>query len=246
MVKASAFSHNLTSFAQERVSPVSVQTGSGEYAGIYEVPEAARLLRATMPVGPYTKTVGSRKLIRWIRQGLASQDLVGIPGHDLLITFEDLISLRIVAALRAAGVSFARIRRAETWLRQQTASQRPFATDLLWTERSDVVVEFGEHLIAASREGQGALNFLRNYLIPIHGLQFDANHVAVAWSPTPGIRIDPQIQFGSPCVEGTRIPARNLWSMIKAGDTVQNVASWNGIHPEVVEIALDWQNAVGA
>ena len=83
--------------------------------------------------------VTSRHLIRWIRKGLAHPALSDVPGRDLTIAFQDLVSMRVIASLRAAGVSWPRIRAAEAWLRQHTGCQRPFATEQLWTDQSDVL-----------------------------------------------------------------------------------------------------------
>ena len=58
------------------------------------------------------------------RQGLAHPDLSEVPGRDLTIAFQDLVSMRVIAALRAAGVPWPRIHAAEAWLRQHTGCQR--------------------------------------------------------------------------------------------------------------------------
>ena len=93
-------------------------------AGIYDVPEAVRYLRATFHADELYP-VSSRKLIGWIRRGLASPGLSEIPGRELLIEFEDLVSMRVIAALRSAGVSWAEIRATDQWLRDQTGCARP-------------------------------------------------------------------------------------------------------------------------
>ena len=83
----------MVTLARETVSTPSSQ-------GIYDVPEAARYLRATS----YARElypVSSRKLIGWIRRGLASPELSDVAGTELLIEFEDLVSMRVIAALRA-------------------------------------------------------------------------------------------------------------------------------------------------
>ena len=103
------------------------------YEGIYAPPTAARYLLAAR-AADRAYPVTSRHLIRWIRKGLAHPDLSDVPGRDLTIAFQDLISMRVIAALRAAGVSWPRIHTAEAWLRQLTGCQRPFATEQLWTD----------------------------------------------------------------------------------------------------------------
>ena len=78
------------------------------YEGIYAVPDAARYLHAAREADEAYRA-SSTKLIRWIRHGLALLSLAEIPGRQLLITFQDVVSMRVIAALRAAGVSFPKI-----------------------------------------------------------------------------------------------------------------------------------------
>lgn len=214
-----------------------------EFEGIYEAPEAARYIAATLsPRLPLT--ISSGKVVRWIRSGLADPGLKEIPGRQLLLTFEDLISMRIIAALRAAGVSFPRIRIAEKWLRSYTRHDRPFATEMLWTERSDIFVELKRQYIAASRFGQYAFQILEEHLIPVHGLMFDERGIAISWEPKEAILLHPQIQFGAPCIKGTRIPTRALWGMLKGGDTVEYIARSYQIPAELVRNGVDWEESL--
>ena len=215
----------------------------GSFEGIYEVPEAARYLQASLRLTtPYV--LSSRKLIFWIRRGLTFPELVGIPGRELLITFEDLISMRIIVALRAAGVSFRKIYRAEKWLRQVTGHPRPFATELLWTERSDVFTEFHTRLIAASRSGQYAMEILRNYLIPVHGLIFDERGIAQSWEPRDYILVHPQIQFGASCIKGTSVPTKAIWGMVKGGDSIDLVARAYRLEEDEINAAIQWEDTL--
>ena len=175
--------------------------------------------------------------------------------------------MRVIAALRAAGVSWPRIHAAETWLRQHTGCQRPFATEQLWTDQSDVLapgcVQPGtrarSRLVAPPsrvpgpdpertalrppsaqpqgvprsrhQHGQLAMSILKDYLIPVSGLQFQ-DHVASKWSPQPGVMLDPSVQFGEPCIQDTRIPTSALWSLVHGGDPPDLVARSYRITPQ--------------
>lgn len=152
--------------------------------------------------------------------------------------------MRVIAALRAAGVKFSRIYEAEKWLRRVTGHPRPFATEMLWTEQADVFVEMKSRLIAASRSGQYAFRIIEEYLIPIHGLAFDTRRVATTWEPQEDILLDPLIQFGAPCIKGTRIPARTLWGMVRGGDQVEYVARSFRIAIEQVENAVELEESL--
>ena len=222
------------------------QEAPAVFEGIYDVPEAARYLKAAM-YGQTVYPVGSAKLIRWIRRGIASPNLVGLPGKELLIDFEDLISMRVVAALRSVGVGWSEIDSTEKWLRNETGCLRPFATERLWTGQGQIFVDWTQQLISASRNGQLALGVLREYLIPIHGLKFsNVTQMATSWEPLPSIVLEPEIQFGTPCVKGTRIPTRSIAGMIEAGDSVEWVVGTYGLSHDEVKAACDWESRVSA
>ena len=210
--------------------------------GIYEVPEAARYLKATLHTD-ISYPLSSPKLIRWIRQGLASPELIELPGSDLLIAFEDLISMRVISALRSAGVKWSEIYDANRWLRSHLGVQRPFATEDIWVGQGQIFAEWTKRLISASRHGQMALDLLWQYVIPVHGLTFDEkSKVATSWEPLDSIVLEPQIQFGAPCIKGTRIPTRTISGMVEAGDSAEWVASAFGLSLEEVQAACDWES----
>ena len=210
--------------------------------GIYEVPEAARYLKATIHAD-MVFPLSSPKLIRWIRRGLASPDLIELPGRDLLIAFEDLISMRVISALRSAGVKWSEIYDANRWLRSNLGVQRPFATEDIWVGQGQIFAEWTKRLISASRHGQMALDLLWQYVIPVHGLTFDEkSKVATSWEPLDSIVLEPQIQFGAPCIKGTRIPTRTISGMVEAGDPAEWVASAFGLSLEEVQAACDWES----
>ncbi|MCK4817268.1 DUF433 domain-containing protein [bacterium] len=213
------------------------------FEGIYEASEASKFITTTLK----TETplnVTSRKVIYWIRRGLTDKDLIITPGRELLLTFEDVISMRVISALRAAGVKFSKIYDAEKWLRQVTGHHRPFATEMLWTEKSDVFIDMKRQLIAASRSGQYAFQILEEYLIPVHGITFSKQHIAQTWEPYTNILLDPVIQFGAPCIKGTRIPTRALWGMVMGGDTIEYVAQSYHLLVEHVQNAINWEDTL--
>jgi uncharacterized protein (DUF433 family) len=115
---------------------------------------------------------------------------------------------------------------------------------MLWTESSDVFVEFKKRLIAASRSGQFAFEILQEYLIPVHGLSFNRRGLANAWEPETGILLDHLVQFGAPCIKGTRIPTEALWSMGKVGDSKEYLAASYELSNELLDKALAWENEI--
>ena len=187
-------------------------------------------------------SVSSAKLIRWVRRGLASTDLTESSGRELLIGFEDLISMRVIIALRAAGVSWYEIEGTKRWLREELGVERPFAAEILWMGQGQLFAEWSQRLISASRHGQMALGLLWQYLIPVHGLTFDeGSGLAVSWEPVERVVLEPRVQFGAPCIRDTRIPTRTISGMVDAGDPAWWVADAYGITPDEVQAACDWE-----
>ena len=216
------------------------------WAGIYEPAEAARYLKAGTSAEvlyPFSST----KLIRWIRHGLAGPDLEHIHGRQLLMDFEDLISMRVIAALLTTGLSWRAIRKAESWLRETTGRRQPFATEILWAGQGQIFTEWGDQLVSGSECGQIALDMIRDYLIPVHGLAFDdETQRATSWEAFDGVVLQPHVQFGAPCIKGTRIPTRSIAGMVEAGDTAHWVAEAYKISVETVLAACEWESRIQA
>ncbi|MCK4830360.1 DUF433 domain-containing protein [bacterium] len=221
-----------------------------EFKGIYVAPDAALYLTATLrqdvhidrPAYP----IHSRNLIRWIRIGLMSPELRNVAGKDLLIGFEDLISMRVIAILRSLGVSWRKIHRAEDWLRDRSGHPRPFAIERVWTEAVDVFAEFHEGFIAASRGGQLVFTeMVGQYLQSVQDMIFIPHNgvrVANAWTPHEDVMMNPKIQFGEPCVKGTRMRTRILWQMLNGGDSISYLTRAFNLKETQVNHALEWEN----
>ena len=214
------------------------------WKGIYEPAEAATFLKASVH-SEIIYPIHSTKLIRWIRRGFGNPELAEVPGRSLLIDFEDLISVRVIAALRSAGVSWTAIYAAERWLREMTGLRQPFATEQLWAGQGEVFTQWGIQLVSGNRHGQMALDVLREYLIPIHGLQFDQkSRRPISWEPFDEVLLQPAVQFGAPCIKGTRIPTRAVAGMVNAGDTVEWVAQSYSLSAESVTAACEWESRI--
>jgi len=164
------------------------------------------------------------------------------PTRQRFITFLDLVSMRMVAVLRSRGIRLQEIRNTEVWLRREFGLERPFANRDVWTFGSNVFIQFEDHLIAASRFGHIAMQFIKDWLTKVElDMTFDVDDIASSWSPYQDVRLDPEIQFGEPCIDGTRIPTRAIWSKVKAGDTPEIVATLYEINITQVQHAIQWE-----
>jgi uncharacterized protein (DUF433 family)/DNA-binding transcriptional MerR regulator len=225
-----------------------------EFKGIYVAPEAAIYLSATLKrdvhINHPTYPIHTRNLIHWIRVGLMTPELKSVSGTRLLVSFEDLISMRVIAILRSLGVSWTKIHKAEQWLREITEYPRPFSIERVWTETTDVFAEFHEGFVAASRGGQLAFTeMLGEYLQSVEDMIFIPHNgisVAGSWTPHEEIAMIPTVQFGEPCISGTRIRTRIIQQYIEGGDTITYLMRTFDLTQKQVEHALEWENRLRA
>ena len=224
------------------------------FAGAYTLRDTAVLLRATTP--PTGKSLGLWKrrhdrfieanthhVAQWIRRGLGWEEPYRVSSRDRVITFADLVRLRMIALFRSRGIAYKAILGAEDYVRRLRGIPQPFLTEEMWTARSEVFVRFTNELIAASQYGQLAFeDLMSEFLTPAsHGLLFASGGKPVQWQPFPAVLLDPEIQFGAPCIEGTRVETRSLWSLNQAGDSIETLAGAFQLRKEQVSDAIEWE-----
>lgn len=214
-------------------------------AGFYEIPEAARYLRAYFAAQFAEEDtlahVTSRKLGRWVREGLADPQRVGVDDRKPWITFQELVSLQIVAALRGKMLSMQKIRRAQEDLCEFTGHTVPFATEDVWTDKNNIFSERNGVMAVADKAGQLAFDYVHEYLIRVHRLTFDEKGVAATWEPIIGVLIDPRIQFGAPCIKGTRIQTWALSDLARHGEPEEFIKKDYGVTTADIKSALEWE-----
>jgi len=216
-----------------------------KFTGVYGIPEAALYLSNTPPLTNGHK-ISSALLRYWIRTSIPLVASPTFPTRQRLITFLDLVSIRMIAILRSRNVKLRELRYTEKYLRKEFGLQRPFASRPLWTCSSHIFIEFEEYLLAASKFGQRAMDFIKNWLSEVEiDMTFDESDIASSWCPYEYICLDPTIQFGAPCIDGTRIPTRSIWNKIKAGDNVEVMAALYDLSTVQVQSAIQWEQRIG-
>ena len=211
--------------------------------GAYSVYNASLYIRATLDSGKLP-SLNTRHLFYWIREGLAAEYLTGIKSAQRLITFKDLISLRIIAAMRAKGIKQREIRIAETELKNRFGWQYPFTMAQFWASPPDIFMRLEGVPMSVSRYWQSAMEFIMEYVVPIHGLTFDVTDSAKTWTPHGGVLINPAVQFGNPCIMGTRVPTEAIWSFHRSGDDLDTLAFMYRLKKEQLENAIGWERRV--
>jgi uncharacterized protein (DUF433 family) len=158
----------------------------------------------------------------------------------------------MIIALRVAGFSLQHVRKVHEWLKRATAYPRPFALKDLWISETEIFVEM-ENFLSATKQGQYTMDFIKSWLKRIRRPQntldltfkkIDGNEVASSWIPRQYVVLDPLVQFGTPCIEQTRIPTSTIWSMYRGGDSLETIAKDYGIPLEKVEAGLEWETTI--
>ena len=204
------------------------------FTGVYQPTEIARYFRADLG-----EVARPWKIRWWARRGLAHPSLENFSGRHMTLTFEDLVSLRMVAIFRQYGHSLQRIREIEEFFPGANRRPTPFATRDIWVDHGDIFAVLRTQLVSGIRGGQAAFEFLRKNLDQV-SLGFDDQRRANAWYPHRNVALRPTIQWGEPCVDGTRIPTRILWGMMNRGATAAEVASDYDLDERKVKDAWDW------
>lgn len=206
----------------------------------YDTYEAARLLswsnkQAGIP--PLTEA----ELTEWIDAGVGGLDWEDVWEEDgevqRYIDFPTLISLRLICLLRRyLKVLPEEITKAVPHLRKTLSVEWPYASKTLWNFsnlKPSVDSEAVRRVVT--------LLFLSADTLTSPNLEFGADGLASAWQPVKDIKIDPRFVSGSPCLAGTRIPTWIFPSMVKGGDSIEEIADDYGIAKERVENALEWE-----
>lgn len=199
--------------------------------GLYTIPEAASLLDR------HFNTVRS-----WVQKGLAPAPVHLAFGETTILSFYDLISLMVVRRLRDEGVELRSIRQAEEYLRTEWNFPRPFATERILTDGHGVFVAL-EHggLTSVDRHGQETLAAMIRDLL--HDVTYHAvTELATCWQPRGEVALRPDIQFGQPCITGTRLTTSTVAELVRAGDRPEFVADSYSVSIAQVRAAVAFED----
>lgn len=217
------------------------ERGSGDTRylgrGIYDVAEVARLIRC-----------GRRRVESWTRSRARFPPLLTAELHGLF-SFWDLVSVRVIAELVDRRVSRQHIAEGAKHLAKELGTDRPFAHEHLATVGSGFFAEIGGAWVDAGLGGQQAFtNMIEPLLRPI---AFNEAHMAAIWRPTTGVWINPAVQAGAPCVDGTRVPTGLVAGLVATGDDdpeaeIERVCDDYQLSATQVQQAVDFEMELAA
>lgn len=210
---------------------------------------SARLLYVVGDVARYTR-VTEGQVRRWLqgyetRTGSYEAFLEAMPERSrdkLALSFDNLIEIALVAALKSKGMSTQAIRRAHRQA-QEEFGEFPFARHQVYQSGKDIFIEASEyargdaeHLSTLTKSGQRAWEpVLHEYLVDIDW----RDGWPVEWTPYEDIKLNPEIAFGLPNIAGVRTEI--IRGRFMAGESVQVMAEDFGLATNEVETALRYE-----
>lgn len=219
------------------VTPDASASGSYLGRGIYDVAEVARLLRKSR-----------QRVEGWTRSGSGANPLLTgeLAG---LFSFWDLMSLRVIAVLLDRRVKRDHIRTGAEYLARHLGTERPFAHKSLATMGAGFFAEIepGDGWENVGQAGQLAF---QEVVIPLlEPIEYDDADMAAIWRPRPGVWVNPAVQAGVPCVEGTRVPTGLIARLLATDDDLaeENLAEVSGdyrLSVAQVRAALDFEHSL--
>ena len=213
--------------------------------GVYTIPEAARIILATHSLpgvsGAFQQDFQWR-LLHWVDDRVIQHGLFedGRPIREKYTTFEALISMRIVFLLWTRGVSVGMISLAEKSVIGEMGVSWPFASELIWRRENPAFARFSA-LVAESRHGPDAMNFLEEWLAEnADGVEYDESGIAYAWHTARNIVIDGRIISGRPSISRRRIWPEIIQVCLEGGESLEETMDGYGLTEEEVYDALAW------
>lgn len=211
---------------------------------LYIVSDVARLSQAS-----------EGQVRRWLR-GYATESSryqpflepsLGQSADKLTLSFENLIEVALVAALRKKGLTTQAIRRAHREAQREFGSH-PFARYQVYNSGKDIFIEAteyvadsAEYLTTLTRGGQRAWEpVLRAYLTEIDW----RDGWPVEWRPYPDIKLNPEVAFGLPNIAGVRTEI--IKGRFMANESVCVIAEDFGLTVAEIETALRYELILGS
>jgi uncharacterized protein (DUF433 family) len=222
-------------------------------AGIYTIPEAARLTG-----------VSSARIRRWLKgyhfktkkerhhsNPVWTGQLDPLEGK-LAVGFRDLIEIRFVAAFIKKGVSWKTMRDAHAAAQQKLEIEHPFCTNRFATDGRKVLLhearEAGDDVLLDLTNNQQ--EFERIVAPFLKELEFTNDAGLVRWWPlgiTRTVVLDPARNFGQPIAAQAGVPTRVLAQSVKTnGGSLELVARWFEVAPHEVKDAVEFEQKLAA
>ncbi|MBC6442568.1 MAG: hypothetical protein GDA53_05470 [Rhodobacteraceae bacterium] len=217
--------------------------------GVYTPAEAARLVRTT-----------ARQVLCWTSGSGRSAPLWRAHYRFLAddvkdVSFLDLVELRVVVAMRRAGVALQSIRYALSFAQDRLGIERPLASHAFKVEGTELLIEAAGRagaflesagcaggLVSLSKGSAGQSVFRGIIDQSLKDLEYDDN-LAARWRPR-GFRdviIDPGRRFGAPILDEFGLSTGIIFKEYRAFRDIGYLASIYEIPARVLRAGIDFE-----
>ena len=219
--------------------------------GVYPLRQAARLVGTD-------STAVRRWVLGYKRQGQAysplwKPELADAGLGEPVVSFRDLLELRLVAAFVGHGVGLRVIRATAEFARREFGTDYPLSSRRFLTDGKSIFLEAvaaegNDELMDVPRRQLVFSTIIRPSLY--EGIEYEAGR-ARRWYPMGGsgkiVMLDPKVQFGTPIVASAGIPTDTLHAAFLAeGGERKAVARIYGVSPQEVDAAVRFETKLAA
>lgn len=212
--------------------------------GIYTVAEASRLTG-----------VSAGRVRGWLQGYLqgggrrTAPKLLGqLPPMDgkVALGFLDLMEVRFISHFLKIGVRWKTLRLAAERARQEFNLDYPFATRFISDGRAiftETLAETGDRHLRDLVDNQFAMYDILEPILQ-EGIEFDAEGYARLWHPStdqPHVVLDPRRSFGRPILGPAGVPTRALYDAFRVEGSIERVAHWYKVEPNLVQEAVAFE-----
>lgn len=185
-----------------------------------------------------------------------SEPVIQLPDDKLpLLSFTNLIEAHVLDAIRYHHkVPLDNIRRAVMYLRKSSNSQHPLAEYWFQLKGVDLLIEEGELLVNATRQGQLVMrDIIQAYLTRVERDPQGAalrlypylnRHPKTLENEPKVVLIDPRISFGKPVLVGVGVPTAVIEDRHKAGESIVELAKDYGCEASEIEKAIQYERGL--
>lgn len=230
--------------------PVQASNSNLLNAGLYTVPEAARLTRVSVgKIRRWLKGYDFRSGERVRHSDAVWQGELTPIDNKLALSFRDLLELRFVDAFIHAAVSWRTMRRAHAKAQAKLKSSHPFCSNRIFTDGRSILLRQAEE-----DSDQALINLANDQaefarIVAPFQKELEFSGADIVWWPLGKNRevvIDPRRNFGQPTVTKSGVPTAILARSAKANGSVAAVSHWFEVPEGEIRDAVEFETQLAA
>ena len=211
--------------------------------GVYTPREAARLIGGT-----------AQQVLRWTRGSGPTSPLWNAEFQFIEdsteISFLDLIEVRVVDAMRRAGISLQAIRFAIQLAQEKFDVKRPLSSRDFKTDGQEVLmsaIEEDGDFVSLSKKRPGQKVFKDIVIQSLNDLEYE-NSLAARWRPTgfSSIVIDPNRHFGTPLLNEYGVSTATIYAENKTFNDASYLSKIYSVPLQAIKQAISYERSLDA